>query len=200
MNNEVSMPQKSTPAMETAAEELKNYLEKTALKVTADGKEAVFELSNDSALKDEEWAVKAAGNGKIRISGGGERGILYAVYNFLEKFVGVRWFSPTVEYLPEKRDLDLTGIDLKGRPYFKIRNVYRAPKTADQGLFSARNRMNQEGEWPILAAKYGSGIDFGSPSHCHSIQWDIFRWKNILTNTLNITPSLTANGHTPPTA
>jgi hypothetical protein len=156
--------------METAADELKNYLEKTALKVTADGKEAFFELVNDSALKDEEWQVKALGGGKIRIAGGGERGVLYAVYNFLEKFVGVRWFSPTVEYLPEKRDLDLTGVDLKGKPFFRIRNVYRAPKTADQGLFSARNRMNQEGEWPILAAKYGSGIDFGSPSHCHSIQ------------------------------
>lgn len=174
MNNKVIMPQKTTPAMETAADELKNYLEKTALKVTADGKEAVFELANDSALKDEEWQVKAFGGGKIRIAGGGERGVLYAVYNFLEKFVGVRWFSPTVEYLPEKRDLDLTGVDLKGKPFFRIRNVYRAPKTADQGLFSARNRMNQEGEWPILAAKYGSGIAFGSPSHCHSIQHGYF--------------------------
>ena len=174
MDKNVVLPEKTTPAMDTAATELKNYLEKAANNITADGQNAVFELANDPALADEEWEVKAVGNGKIRLAGGGERGILYAVYNFLEKQIGVRWFSPTVEYVPVKQDIDLTGINLKGRPFFRIRNVYRAPQTADEGLFSARNRMNQEGEWPILAARYGSGVDFGSPSHCHSVQAGYF--------------------------
>ena len=174
MDKAIVLPETTTPAMETAAQELKDYLAKTAVSIKADKKDAVFELVNDPALAEEQWEVRALGNGRIRVAGGGERGILYAVYNFLEKHIGVRWFSPTVEYLPEKSDLDLTGIKMQGKPFFRIRNVYRRPQAEDQGHFSARNRLNQEGEWPILAAKYGSGVDFGSPSHCHSIQHGYF--------------------------
>ncbi|MBQ9336004.1 MAG: DUF4838 domain-containing protein [Lentisphaeria bacterium] len=169
MNTKVILPEDPAPALKNAAKELKHYLAAAASEVTADGKPAVFELNVSSGMEEEEWRVTAEGNGRIRFSGGSPRGTLYAVYGFLENQVGIRWFSPTLEYLPRKKKLDLTGLKLSGKPFFQIRNVYRSPKAADGGRFSAHSRLNQEGEWPILSARYGSGVDFGSPSHCHSI-------------------------------
>ena len=43
-----------------------------------------------------------------------EQGTMYAVYDFLERFCGVRWFDPTEfgVYCPEKKTLVATGKDV----------------------------------------------------------------------------------------
>ncbi|OQA78104.1 MAG: hypothetical protein BWY31_04387 [Lentisphaerae bacterium ADurb.Bin242] len=165
----------------TAAQELKHYLERAALSVLAYGKKAVFHVGNTEAakeagfppekLKEEEWVVRALPDGRVIFCGGGPRGPFYGVCNFLEQRMGVRWFTPTEDFIPEARHFDLTGLAMSGRPFFRIRNIYRRPKPVfDRGRFAARNRLNQDGEWPLISSKYGSGVDFGSPKHCHSIE------------------------------
>lgn len=181
LNIVVKLPDKPQVWEQKAAAELRDYLKKTCLSVTAHGMTAVFHVGDtetalssgysSTTMADEEWVVKTLPDASIIFCGGGTRGTLYSVFCFLENHVGVRWFSPTEEFLPEARHLDLSGMHLSGRPFFRIRNVYRRPKAAfDRGRFAARNRLNQDGEWPLIDPAYGSCIDFGSPTHCHTMQ------------------------------
>ena len=165
----IILPDEQLPAVKTAAAELRHYLALAAGKLVCHKKNAVFELQISNGLEEEEWLIQADANGKIRLCGGSPRGMLYSVYVFLEQVVGIRWLSPICEYVPPKRDLDLSNLNLRGQPFFRIRNIYRRPMPTDEGCFAAHSRLNQEGEWPILDSRYGSGIDFGSPSHCHSL-------------------------------
>ena len=177
----IKLPEKPQIWEKKAAEELRDYLKKTCLSVTAHGMKPVFYIGDtevalsagysSKTMAEEEWVVKTLPDGGIIFCGGGTRGTLYSVFCFLENHVGVRWFTPTEEFLPKARHLDLSGLHLSGRPFFRIRNVYRKPKAAfDRGRFAARNRLNQDGEWPLIDPAYGSCIDFGSPEHCHTIE------------------------------
>ena len=54
------------------------------------------------------------------------QGTLYAVYDFLERFCGVRWFNPT-DYgtcYPEKKTLIIRGKDIRNQPYFIGRYIW----------------------------------------------------------------------------
>jgi hypothetical protein len=177
----IEIPANAQPWEKKAAETLKKYLLKSALSLKAGSSEVTFFVGDTetarqtgisaASLQDEEWIVKAVPGGKIILCGGGTRGTLYSVYIFLEEAIGIRWFTPLEEYVPPAKHLDLSGINLSGRPFFRIRNVYRRPKpAADRGRFASIMRLNQEGEWPLIAGEYGSGIDFGSPEHCHTME------------------------------
>ncbi|MEE1011518.1 MAG: alpha-glucuronidase family glycosyl hydrolase, partial [Acutalibacteraceae bacterium] len=41
----------------------------------------------------------------LLIAGGDSRGTLYGVYTFLEEYLGVRWFTPELEVVPESKDI-----------------------------------------------------------------------------------------------
>lgn len=55
-----------------------------------------------------------------------QQGTLYATYDFLEKFCGVKWLNPTEfgTFYPEKKTLTVKGYILKRAPFFKYRDVY----------------------------------------------------------------------------
>jgi len=55
------------------------------------------------------------------------QGTVYAVYDFLERFGGVRWYLPTElgEVIPERPTLAVGGKDIRRRPAMTYRYVYR---------------------------------------------------------------------------
>ena len=53
----------------------------------------------DKRLGEEEWRIEPHKR-SVRLSGGGPRGLLYAVYTFLEQ-LGCRWLAPNYEFYPE---------------------------------------------------------------------------------------------------
>jgi len=55
---------------------------------------------------------------------GSKRGTLYAVYEFLEREVGVRWWTHTEEFVPEKPNLTVHHLDVRYTPPFFFREVY----------------------------------------------------------------------------
>jgi len=55
---------------------------------------------------------------------GSSRGTLYAVYEFLEREVGVRWWTRTEEFVPEKTTLTIRPLDIRYKPPFVFREVY----------------------------------------------------------------------------
>ncbi len=116
-------------------------------------------------LGPEEWRVRSAGENLI-VTGGRPRGTLYAAYHFLEDAVGVHWWNPWEETVPHKAGLDLTGLDLKGTPVLRYRDIYMT-YGRDGGRFAARNRLNRNGDRRIVK-EYGGCRDYGPPYHVHT--------------------------------
>lgn len=172
----------------TAAHELAGYLEKA----TGKKSEIIHEdtVSRESGLiyvgstqyamkcgidagsfDPEQWLIRSIG-GNLIITGGNPRGVLYAVYHFLEKTVGVRWWSPWEEYVPDRSNgLPAGEIDLSGTPLFKLRclNTYNLydTKQGQEKLWAPRNRINTEMHVGI-PYQYGGGIEYGPPSFVHT--------------------------------
>ena len=55
---------------------------------------------------------------------GSKRGTLYAVYEFLEREVGVRWWTHTEETVPTTPTLAIRPLDVRYKPPFFFREVY----------------------------------------------------------------------------
>ena len=55
---------------------------------------------------------------------GSKRGTLYAVYEFLEREVGVRWWTHTEEFVPSKPTLMVRPLNIRYKPPFFYRLVY----------------------------------------------------------------------------
>ncbi len=94
---------------------------------------------NFEALGNEGFVIKTVGSDLV-LAGGRQRGTMYACYEFLDKFLGCRWFTPEVTHIPHRPTIELPNID-----YQKVRVLeYREPfyTEAFDGDWAARNRMN----------------------------------------------------------
>lgn len=102
---------------------------------------------------------------ELYILGNGARGTLYGVYEFLDRFIGVRWFFPGTagEYVPTLAKLELPEVNLQIRPGFEYRSFNLASplwSNEDASLWARRNRVNviREGDagvaWPGGHAYY----------------------------------------------
>ena len=171
--------EKNSLPVSTAADELKNYLARCSSDIKINGKSAVFHLGNTAKartlgidtgkLAEEEWIIKSDKN-DIVITGGGRRGTLYGVYAFIEKYLGVRYFSACEEYIPPKKAFDFKVLNDRGKPFFTLRNLFRNPEFPDdKGRFAAKMRINQDGQSQISAI-YGSDDAYGLPAHVHNIE------------------------------
>ena len=164
----------------TAAEEVSNYLARASSggKVSVDGREgAVFHVGDtalarergmlSSAFKDEEWAVRSFGRDVV-INGGGTRGCLYAAYHFLEDALGVRFWSEQEEDVPGPGDVSLGAIDMRGKPYFMYRDIFRSTNPGKStSRLAIRRRLNRNGD-VFVPMELGGAWQYGPPSHVHS--------------------------------
>lgn len=89
---------------------------------------------------------------RLILAGGAPRGTLYAVYTFLEEKLGVRWFTPELETVPQTNQFSFGNLDVAYRPALEYREVFwtEMMRNAD---FAARHRLN--GEHYGLSAKHG---------------------------------------------
>src|SRR5208283_4173015 len=62
--------------------------------------------------------------GKLFILGGVHKGTIYGVVELLEKYLGCRKYSPTVEYVPKKSMITLGRIHIADQPANTFRVVY----------------------------------------------------------------------------
>ncbi len=141
----------------TAAEEMQTYIEKISgarLPVIsenqlADGAKAVVigetELEKKITQVDR-TAIGADGfllysNGNyLLIAGGDSRGTLYGVYTLLEDYLGVRWFTPELEVVPESKDIIIdANLNKTVKPSFAIR---RNDTAGTSDAYRARTKKN----------------------------------------------------------
>jgi hypothetical protein len=72
------------------------------------------------SLEGDGFCIKTFGH-RLILAGGDHKGTLYAVYTFLEKYLGCRKYSPDVEFIPNRRSIVLDPIEDNEVPKIKFR-------------------------------------------------------------------------------
>ncbi|MBQ6164978.1 MAG: DUF4838 domain-containing protein [Clostridia bacterium] len=172
----------ASPAEQTAANTLADYLEQICgarFDLVTDNaspaaKEIVVGRTNrdaDIAIdrgKMDEDAVRIVTNGdKLYLTGGTVRGALYAVYTFLEDWLGCRWFTHKLTVVPEAETIEIPAIDYFYEPCFKQRTTYWSFSTiyAD---YCAAHKLH--GVMAGLSEELGGGRYDLSISSVHTLQ------------------------------
>ena len=173
----IVLPDGESPCLTTAANEFVSYVYKIcgariAVKSESDtqnfestvllGDTACSESLKpaDDGLAEDGFLIYSDGSHLI-IRGGSERGTLYGVYTFLEEYLGVRWFTPKLEKVPESKDIIIDShIDRTVEPSFAIR---RNDCAGTNDRHRARTRMNVS-FWSE-AEGFGGALTF--------VMWDV---------------------------
>lgn len=154
----IVLPEKPTPVEETAAGELKRYLNaatgadysvRKESEVASDVPQIVLgnskrarrllpDVDPDRLLYDG-IVIKTIGRNLV-LTGHPRRGTLYAVYSFLEDAVGVRWWTSTEEFIPNKPTLEISAQNIEYAPKLIYRDAYY--KDAFNGVFASRMKCN----------------------------------------------------------
>lgn len=90
-------------------------------------------------LKPEEILIRSR-DGDVFLAGGGPRGALYAVYEFLEREVGVRWWTAEATRVPWRPTLRVAPAGLRYAPPFEYREPFWF--VAFDPAWAARNKAN----------------------------------------------------------
>lgn len=83
-------------------------------------------LKDFSSLKYEEIIIKSVGNDLV-ILGEGKRGTLYAVYTYLEDFLGFNFWAWKEYDVPDKKNFKMSGLNYRYNPIFTRRAMYQWP-------------------------------------------------------------------------
>lgn len=162
----------------TAVEELQTYIKKisgaelahVAETELAEGQKAIVigETELEKSITSVDRAKIGAdgfllySNGTyLLIAGGDSRGTLYGVYTFLEEYLGVRWFTPTLEVVPESEDIVIdAGINRVVQPSFTVR---RNDCAGTNAAHRARTKMNVSFHYE--ETEYGGALNY--------VMWDV---------------------------
>ena len=161
------------PSVKFAASELRDYVKKmTAVELpvaesVASGCRTV-KLAIDAKLEDDEFNLKVEG-GNLCVSGG-KRGVLYGVYELLERFGGVGWFSSWCEVVPERDTFAVpSSLDETHKPKFLMREAFWYDAYVyGRGDFAARLRLNGNAH-PLKERHGDKAFRFGGGlGNCHT--------------------------------
>jgi hypothetical protein len=114
---------------------------------------------NLSSAPGAEAFIIRTGADHLLLAGEGRRGTLYAVYDFLERHLGCRWFTPGVTRIPRREQIALRPIHERCAPAFEYREPY-AFEAMDPD-WAARNKCN--GHFPEFSPHHGGGVRYALP-------------------------------------
>ena len=78
---------------------------------------------------EEDGFIILTTNSKLIICGGTEKGVLYGVYTFLEKYLGCRKYSSAVTHIPHQESITLDPINDQQVPWFRSGSLIWSGKT-----------------------------------------------------------------------
>lgn len=173
----IVIPQSPTMTEQRAAKELNEYLDKMAgvmLPVVEDNAapaECEISIGNTNRiiplaissdkLEQDGFYIKTNGR-KLYIMGGNSYGTLYGVYELLEKYLGCRKYTPTVEVVPQRTTVTLpVDIDDWQVPAITSRNMLYV--CANDNAFFDWLRLTQtptswvdRGKWGLWVHTFGT--------------------------------------------
>ena len=115
----VSITSSMEPTAISAAEELSKYLQKKGVAIKEDG--FAISIVVDNSVAQDSYQIEVTENGMTVT--GDANGVLYGVYNFLEKYAGIRFFTPTLEICPKGEITLPLGVILSHDPAMKARRL-----------------------------------------------------------------------------
>ena len=147
---------------EYAAQELARYISLVCgVTLERGGEDAEYKIAllpdEDESFEKEGYIIDNDGK-TLTIRGGMPRGVLYGVYEFLERCVGVRFFAADTEICYKRDELDIpTGRLDEEYPAIEYRDVY-TPATYNAD-FAAKRKINSYYSRDFTA-KHGGCISY----------------------------------------
>ena len=171
----VSISLGETSAELTAGNDLKKYLEQKGVEVKRDSGLPIT-LSIDESLGNDAFRVTAVvGEGKeqsLSIVGGNGRGVLYGVYQFLEKHADVRFFTPELEVCNPGDVYIWDGVLLDYTPIFALRQTdwYNWMEDAQKHAWAAKAGINLMSGWKrSWSEEFGGSLTYAPSMFVHTI-------------------------------
>lgn len=144
----IYLPEKASETEEYAAKELAEYLQKVSqcrfqmvrggtvpdskalVLGTPETQQRIRQLETQLKLnpgKEQSFALYSLG-GNLYFAGCDSRGVLYAVYTFLQECLGIRWFWPSTEpdgeFVPALRKYEIPALAVNREPAIRYRGYH----------------------------------------------------------------------------
>jgi hypothetical protein len=103
------------------------------------------EAGSTPGVGEDGIVIKTIANKILILSGSRPRGTLYAVFEFLEDAVGVRWWTPTENFVPQKSTLSIPPQNVAYAPQLKYREHY-TNSVQQSALFATAMRENGQAQ------------------------------------------------------
>ena len=154
-----------------AQKELKKYLSEifgTPEEVLNRASGPAVILKYDKSLGLEEFKIEEDHAKNVIISGGRIRGVLFGVYYFLDRKLGVHWYSPYDEYVPKAKAIKVDNLPYIGKPTFEARLMLAMEDRASK-LWQARNLIASFASLKTVSKELGEVSVFAPPNACHGM-------------------------------
>ena len=150
MNPNLSIPADAPKAVALAADEFAKYWKLVTGRNFAEETDAVASFKIDPALDaaHDEYRIRSVADG-VEFAGSNGRSVFYAVYDFLERRAGCRWFWDG-DVVPQRDMIDLSGLDIREKSRFEYRAIrYFAHRglTRFQAEHWGRREWKREIDW-----------------------------------------------------
>lgn len=140
-----------------AVGEFQKYMELMGFFIKDEG--LTVNIVYDEALDEESYRIDIAAD-SITISGGDGRGVIYGAYGFLNRYTGVRFLTPTVEYCTDDHIVLESGTSYTYTPVFDLRQI-DWHSGQDSHVWMVKNGINY-GNWTgAFAANMGGSESYG---------------------------------------
>jgi len=174
----IVVPEKPTPQEQHAAADLASHVEQMTVKRLAVVAEGQLGAKTPIVVGKCTAALKALGvqvdfdalglegiaietKGPALVLAGNRRGVLYAVYSFLEGQCGCRWFTPDCSRIPKRGTFAIGALKTRYTPPLEYRSTdYPCSRDAD---WAVRNRIN--GTQTRLDEKRGGKVAYSHFVH-----------------------------------
>ncbi|RYG22125.1 MAG: DUF4838 domain-containing protein, partial [Chitinophagaceae bacterium] len=111
------------------------------------------------SLKNEGLRIETKGTHLI-LQGEG-KGTLYAVYTFLEQFLGCRKYTASFKVVPKKQSIKLPTIKLVENPLLAFRSVYYPDPETDQEYLDWHKLHRIDNEWGLWGHSFDKLVPAG---------------------------------------
>lgn len=144
----IHLPANPAPLQRLAAQQLQHYLHQISgadlpIQEGGEAPEKTIFIQTDAQANPHLVAYKAQ-DGNLLISGGSPLSTLYAVYDFLERELGCRFYSPTAEHIPKRESFRLEEITAyQYTPPITTRTVHSQLFYSDSA-FARKQRVTHE--------------------------------------------------------
>lgn len=174
VESQIVLPESPTPSEAYAADELASYIcqitgcrPAVQRKGAAGSASIVLRQCADPDLGEDGFRVKTDSAGSVVITGGC-RGVLYGVYDILEKFGGVKWLASWHTLVPKSASFKVPcDLDYVEKPAYLLRMPYYADVLGNpdfaarlrvvggvKGVLQKRLQPKHGGEGPKFSTKY----------------------------------------------